>query len=57
MDRLVQAHNYFNKHNPTSLELTDVVRNTYLLKKSVFWVFNVDKLIYITVFWHLHKKL
>ena len=25
MDRLVQAHNYFNKHNPTSLELTDVV--------------------------------
>lgn len=57
MDRLVQAHNYFNKHNPTSLELTDVVRNTYLFKKSVFWVFNVDKLIYITVFWHLHKKL
>lgn len=26
MDRLVQAHNYFNKHNPTSLELTDVIR-------------------------------
>lgn len=52
MDRLVQAHNYFNKHNPTSLELTDVVRNTYLFKKL-----NVDKLIYIMVFWHLHKKL
>ncbi|XP_062575861.1 exocyst complex component 7-like [Saccostrea cucullata] len=31
MDRLVQAHNYFNKHNPTSLELTDV------------WLFNNTK--------------
>lgn len=57
MDRLVQAHNYFNKHNPTSLELTDVVRNTYLSKKSVFWIFHVDKLIYTLVFWHLHQKL
>lgn len=26
MDRLLQAHNYFNKHNPASLDLTDVMR-------------------------------
>ncbi|XP_060071715.1 exocyst complex component 7-like [Ylistrum balloti] len=26
MDRLLQAHNYFQKHNPTSLELVDVIR-------------------------------
>ena len=25
MDRLLLAHNYFQKHNPTSLELADVV--------------------------------
>ncbi|KAK3090620.1 hypothetical protein FSP39_013185 [Pinctada imbricata] len=26
MDRLLQALNYFNKHNPTSLEVTDVIK-------------------------------